>query len=252
MRPISRVTILSSTLIGSVVGCGSAAEYQEENNNDSMETYDAAGAAGDYFGIIKDQRKCASPTCGGWFLTRLNYSSTRCADGTFAGSCYTPVLDWSAADLPGEDQLRMLRACEDGASAGGTYAIVRGRFARSNHTPDPSLGRFVISEAWLAEGDTVANGLFVRTTDNGIRCFAAPCPSITEEPLNGVHPTDIASIDWAPADLTEGQIAECVAEMAKPDGLVVAGARYTVTGTAGSAPGRTASAAFYRLTGEPR
>lgn len=36
--------------------------------------------------------------------------------------------------------------------------------------------------------------------------------------------------------------------MSTPDGLLVAGSRYTVTGEAGAAPGRIATAAYYRLT----
>jgi hypothetical protein len=56
------------------------------------------------------------------------------------------------------------------------------------------------------------------------------------------------SIDWRPAKLQDEQIAECVENMSTPDGLLVAGSRYTVTGEAGAAPGRIATAAYYRLT----
>jgi len=224
-------------------GVGDDAVAVESGNSDLIA--DPYG----YFGIAKDVRKCAFPMCGGWFLTSLNRSATRCPDGRDAASCYTPVLDWSAAGLPEDQQGRLLAACEEHGSSAGVYAIVHGRFARSDRaTANPEPGRFVISEAWLAEGDMVSRGSFVRLADNGVRCVAAPCPSITETSINLGTSTDIAGIDWTPAKLQDEQIAECVENMSTPDGLLVAGSRYTVTGEAGAAPGRIATAAYYRLT----
>jgi hypothetical protein len=40
--------------------------------------------------------------------------------------------------------------------------------------------------------------------------------------------------------------------MSAPDGLLVAGSRYTITGEAGTSPGHVATAAYYRLTDDAK
>jgi len=254
MRSLFELTLLPSILIGAVAGCSPPVDTKDELAGESTDQDEFAGNAGavddasTYFGIAADLRKCPSPTCGGWFLTRLNRTTTRCHDGRSADACYTPVLDWSEANLPEAQQATLLDACSKDAASPGVYAIVRGRFERTNTTPRPELGRFVISEAWIAEGDTVSDGAFVRVTDNGLRCFVAPCPSLTEDVLNRAQSTNIAGIDWAPAELSDRQIAECVQAMSTRDGVLVAGYYYRMWGPAGTALGRTATAAYYRLT----
>lgn len=201
-----------------------------------------------FFAIMSDVRKCSYPTCGGWILQRLNQPTTRCNDGRLATTCYTPVLDWSQANLPESQQAALLDACTEYAGSAGVYAIVRGKFARTNHTtPRPELGRFVITEAWLAENDAVSSGTFVNVKDNGVRCFAAPCPSFTESALNLASTTDIAAVDFTPAGLTESEVEECTGLMSTPTGLIVAGDRYTVNIDGRTADGRTGTAAYYRL-----
>jgi hypothetical protein len=204
-----------------------------------------------YYGLTADLRRCPSPLCGGWFLARVNQAMTTCHDGTRAATCYAPVLDWSDANLSAAQQARLLDASSNAAGSGEVYAIVRGGFARTNTTPQPRTGRFVISEAWVAETDAAADGTFVRVVDNGLRCFAAPCPSVTERPLNMSRSVDIAAVDFAPAGLTEGQIADCRTQMATPGGVLMAGYRYTVTENGITAPARSATAVYERLSDAP-
>ncbi|MCX5745537.1 MAG: hypothetical protein NT062_23925, partial [Proteobacteria bacterium] len=130
-----------------------------------------------YFKIERDLRRCASPMCGGFFLARLNRTTTTCVDGTSQASCYAPVLDWSETDLGEARQLELVDAASRGASSAAVYGIVRGRFAKTNDTVRPELGRFVVSEAWVGEGTGVADGVFARIKDAGVRCIAAPCAS---------------------------------------------------------------------------
>lgn len=247
MRPLIRFTTLPSVLICALAGCASMAD--DELSGDSRDETMLGGQIADtYFEIAKDLRKCASPYCGGWFLGRLNQSMTRCHDGRYAAECYTPVLDWSVAGLSEEQQTEMLDKCDEYAGAPGVYAIVRGHFVRTSSTTQRSdLGRFVITEAWLSENDAVSGGAFVRVKDNGIRCFAAPCPSLTEETLNTTRTTDIAGLDFTPAGMTELQVEECIQWTFAPDGLLVAGDRYTIEANGVFAQGRTVTSGFYRL-----
>jgi hypothetical protein len=256
MRHIYGLTILGSALLSTAAGCAPVDDDPEATADEAAAQGvidgDQVAGAGSYFAVTADLRKCAFPKCGGWSVAGLNRTATRCHDGREAAACYTPVLDWSETRLSGLQQDRFLRACSSGASSGGVYAVVRGRFMPTNRTtPEPALGRFVISEAWVAEGDTLSDGVFVRVKDNGVRCFTSPCPSITETALNTPRSVDISGIDWAPAELREEQIAECIQYMSTPDGLVIAGFGTTITGQAGTAAGRAATAAYYRLSDAP-
>lgn len=254
MRSFLSFTVLSSVMMLGLAGCLSSADPPDKIASDSAEEgslasgADAVDGAYTYFAIAADLRKCAFPLCGGWFLHRLNQPLTRCHDGQFAAMCYTPVLDWSEAGLSEALQSKLLDAAGQGALSGNVDAIVRGRFAPTNSTtPDPSLGRFVITEAWQAEGSVPAQGAFVRARDNGRRCLVAPCPSITETTLNTPLVTDIAAIDWAPSGLSDREISAQIALMATPGGILIAGNRFTVSGPGGTAKARTATAVYARL-----
>lgn len=251
MRSLFGFTTLPVIVIGALAGCSALAYPSDEPVNDSQGAYDVATANYAYFEIWSDLRKCASPTCGGWFVSRLNRSTTTCVDGTVATSCYTPVLDWSATGLTDDQQAPFLDACYRAATGSGVYAIVRGEFARTNATPRPELGRFLVLEAWVAEGDPVSDGTFVRVQDNGIRCFAAPCPSLTEQTLNMTNTTNIAELDWSPSGLSADQVTECTQDLFTFTGLLVAGYRYNYTENGTVAKGRTVTAAFQRLTLAP-
>jgi hypothetical protein len=251
MRTILAFTTLPALAISALAGCSAPAYSTDDPANDSQGTYDDAATtttSSTYFEIWSDLRRCASPTCGGWFISRLNRSTTTCVDGRTAASCYTPVLDWSATGLTLEQQAPFLDACNRAAQDSNTYAIVRGTFARNNRTPRPELGRFVIQEAWVAEGEPITDGTFVRVQDNGMRCFAAPCPSLTEQTLNMTTTANVAALDWSPSGLTDDQVAECTQDLFAPDGLLIAGYRYNYTENGTAATGRTVTGAFQRLT----
>lgn len=245
--PLRLTTLLPAILFSAVAGCASSGP-EDALPNESTVDPQVATASYSYFSIMSDLRKCSYPTCGGWVIQRLNKTSTQCHDGRWASTCYTPVLDWSQSNLSERQQAALLDQCTEYSGLPGVYAIVRGTFKRVNSTtPRPELGRFVITEAWLAEGDTVSAGTFVNVKDNGVRCFAAPCPSFTETSLNLGTISNIADVDFTSAALTEGQVAECRQLMATPIGLIVAGDRYTVNVDGRTAAGRTATAAFYPL-----
>jgi hypothetical protein len=251
MLQFHRLATLPSITLCVAAGCMSGAVPPDEAANDSDQSALTSDDAYTYFAITADLRKCASPVCGGWFVSRLSRSTTTCQDGRIGTSCYTPVLDWSATGLTATQQAPFLDACNRGAVSSGVYAIVRGRFARGNATPRPDLGRFLITEAWLAEGDVPSDGTFVKLADNGIRCFAAPCPSTTELAINMSSMTNIAALDWTPSGFDQAQIDECTNDLFTPSGLLVAGYRYSYTQNGTTAQGRTVTAAFERLTPSP-
>lgn len=254
MRSLSGFTALPSILICSLAGCSSVADIQDElaseaTNEGLFDGKVDGDVDGAYFAVTADLRKCPSPVCGGWFFTRLNRPMTRCSDGRYAASCYTPVLDWSAANLSDEQKTKLLDSSNKGAVSGAVYAMMRGRFAPTNSTtPRPELGRFVITEGWVADGNAVADGTFVKVKDNGLRCLVAPCPSLTEAAVNTPRSADIAEIDWTLAGLSDDQLEECMQSLSTPEGIMVAGDRYRVQENGSTAKGRTATIAYRRLT----
>lgn len=206
---------------------------------------DSDNGAYTYYSIKFDMRRCASPMCGGWFLSRVNRSTTVCHTGASAASCYTPALDWSESGLDQDQQDKLLGAS---AKINARYALVRGRFAKKNTTtPQPDLGRFIVTEAWVAEGETAPEGVFAKVYENGVRCISAPCPTLTEKGLNTGNSANIANLDFAPADLTDNQIDDCVGQYVAPGGLIIAGDRYTFKLNGRSGKGRTVTNAYRRL-----
>lgn len=255
MRSIGSLIILPSVLLCALASCSPSADMQDEFVGESASqgavnanTDSAADDAHAYFEVTTDLRRCPSPLCGGWFMRRLDRSTTTCHDGRHAGTCYTPVLDWSEADLSDDQRAKLLDASSKDAVSEGVYAIARGRFEPTNTTPRPAMGRFVIGEAWVAEGVAVSAGVFVKLKDNGLRCFAAPCPNLTEKTLNTPRVADIAELDWTPSGLSDRQIEGLSAAMYGSEGILVAGYRYTVHDSGSTAKGRTATAAYHRLS----
>lgn len=241
----------------SLTGCAGSSTDDElagESTDDAAldGKADSPEGAYTYYKIVRDVRSCSSPTCGGFFLSRVNRTTTTCHTGSSAARCYTPVLDWSEAGLPQAAQDQLVAAAGKAPSSSGAYALVRGRFAKKNTTtPRPELGKFIVTEAWVAAGDNVSEGVFAKVKQNGVRCIAEPCPSLTEKGLNSSNRIDIADLDWTGAELSETAVQGFVDELTTPSGIIVAGDRYTFKISGRSGKGRTVSNAYHQLTRPP-
>jgi hypothetical protein len=208
----------------------------------------AVDGAYTYFEIYKDLRKCASPSCGGYFLHRLNRSSTVCHNGASRWSCYVPGLDYTESNLGADLQAALNEAATRDAMSYGAIAIVRGRFAPQSYTGFGNLGRFIVTEAWVAENDSISEGVFTRVHDNGVRCITTPCPTIGEKALNTSRTANVHGLDWSYANLDDDQISKLANEMVStPGGIIIAGDRYTYRENNQNAKGRTVTAAYRRL-----
>jgi hypothetical protein len=235
-----------SLLVAACAQTGIPDELAGESSTDDGVDGKADGAADGtytYFSIDADLRKCLSPVCGGFFLARLNRSTTICADGHAAASCYTPTLDWSESRLSDDLQHKLVDAANTGASAAGVRAIVRGRFAAKTYAGHGNMGKFVVTEAWVAETDAVSDGVFAKVVSSHIECITTPCPTLKEKGLNQSRTANIAAIDWSFAGLTDREVQGFEDEILTPHGTIVAGDRYAV----GHEKGRTATAAYHML-----
>ena len=184
-----------------------------------------------YYAVSVDQRKCASPYCGGYWVSRVNRTSTRCFDGSYRSACYTPSLDWTSTLT---DKLQAAAGNQD-----GVFALVRGSFTHGS----TSLGQFSVDEAWVAEGAVAADGVFVKVKDNGIRCITAPCPSLTERALNTTRSAQLSDLDFSPSGLTDREVEGVQEDFYADHGSIVVGDRYYLN----HAKGRTVTNAFHLL-----
>jgi eight-cysteine-cluster-containing protein len=238
----------------SISACASDGVHDElagETDEDAAEGGKADGAidgAYTYFEIYKDLRKCAAPSCGGFFLHRLNRTSTVCHNGSSRWSCYVPSLDWSESQLGDDQQSNLIDAAVRDATSYGVVAIVRGRFGAQSYSGFGNLGRFIVTEAWVAENNAVSDGVFTRVHDNGVRCITTPCPTIGEKALNTSRSANVHGLDWAVAGFDDEQIGKLSTEMvASLGGIIIAGDRYTFKENNQNAKGRTVTAAYRRL-----
>jgi hypothetical protein len=201
-----------------------------------------------YFEVWSDFRKCAAPVCGGFYLKRLNRSTTVCANGQTKASCYVPSLDWSESKLSDVLQAQLIDAANRDAMSYGAIALVRGRMASQTYPGKGNLGKFVVTEAWVAENDSVSDGVFAKIHDNGVRCITSPCPTIGEKGLNSSNKANVHGLDWSAGGFTDEQIATLGNELVtRPSGIIIAGDRYTFKENNVKAKGRTVTAAYRRL-----
>lgn len=191
-----------------------------------------------YYTIERDYRRCVSPLCGGWWVSRVNREGTKCADNKMADRCYVAELDESALGL-------------EGVGYGERQVIFRGDLVKKNYGANfGKLGVLKATEAWVAGTDSVADGIWVKVEQSGVRCIAAPCADKSESKLNSVLTAMISELDFEPSGATEEQQAAAY-EALTGDGLIVVGARYTDRVDGRTAKARTVTQFFTRVRPAP-
>ena len=184
-------------------------------------------AAGDYFLVRQDRRRCISPLCGGYFVKRVNQSWTRCANGRRMPECYVAEIDWEGQPEvdPGKALLR--------------GEIVARRFPRFGN-----LGALRVSQSWQSPVDKPATDTIYHVRDRGVRCITHPCLTHAAIKLGFPFTKNIAGVDLAAAG-ADG--SEAAAAMTNPEGVMVAGYVSPVRGPAGRAQTLKATKFYMRL-----
>lgn len=201
-----------------------------EAKADSIGTYT-------YYTVTHDQRRCASPYCGGYWVERVNRTTTNCGDGTFAASCYVADIDWARTGL---------RPTGIDAATSSGALLVRATVGLKNWGAPGKLGQLRPSEAWLGQGPGPAEGVFVKLEEIGTRCFAAPCPTFREHKLNGSGTAALAELGWDASGIDDELVGDAINELFEHD-LIIAGDRYTVRGPGGTGKARTVTQAYVRV-----
>lgn len=214
-------------------------EQQAAALRQQLQPTDAASAShgASYLSLRRDLRRCASPLCGGFFVSRVNRLTTVCVDGSRSDACYVAELDLSALGLSDEQAALVSNAPED--------FVLRGEIVPFS-SDFGELGQLSVSEAWQGHAGVEARGAFLRVKNEGIVCITNPCPSFSAELLNSRLPSvSIAEVDLEgiSADPSDGLEQANAAE-----GLLVAAWPEIVSGPAGRALGLDASEYFIPLT----
>jgi hypothetical protein len=197
------------------------------------ESQSVSAASDGWFVVRADARKCPSPSCGGWFVKRVNLALTTCLDGVARAECYVAAIDWSATRFSDDERAKLAAA----------PVVMHGRFVAGNH-PEWSAQSCVelrVTDVWspavapaLADGYLAVSATLARAWDNGTRCITTPCPSWTEETLNRSRRHTIAGVDLSWSGANDRQIAEGTAALASAEGLLVDGIDGWVSGPGGT------------------
>jgi hypothetical protein len=172
MRAMRIVTALVSAL--ALSAC--SASVDSESNGQSVVAVSQAAALSsdatkplsDYYSWRRDLRRCASPTCGGYFVSLVNRRTSTCADGSEAAECYVAELTLPpGVTLEDADLVH-------GALKLQSYPALSAAFGVIN--VDAALHPVLAQSARRSQ--------YALAYDTGIRCITTPCPSLALALLN--------------------------------------------------------------------
>ncbi|MBK9037252.1 MAG: hypothetical protein IPL61_39420 [Myxococcales bacterium] len=215
-------------------------EFATEDTSEVDETKADIGGTYTYYHVEADARRCASPYCGGYWVSRANRSDTKCADGVYADRCYVAEIRWSLLGMTPDTIDGIVGAIHT------SPVLLRGTVVNKSFGADIGrLGEFKPTEAWLGQGPNAPTGPFAIVEETGVRCMAAPCNSFREKKLNSSATAALAELGWDHADVDDDQIGDGITELFVRN-IIIAGDRYTVRGAAGSAKARTVTQFYTR------
>lgn len=200
--------LLCVTLPLSLWACGPDVDQPTTGELTSDTADEIQGGSAGYFSIRRDQRRCASPMCGGFWVARLNEATTRCpGESTPQAECYIAELDTTQLGPQ---------------AVGYGFDVVRGRLSRRTFG---QIGRFAVlnaSEGWTAATPDAPTGGFVKLIDTGVQCVTTPCFNIRQARLNTGSERTISELDTSALALTVEQQAALLEGLAT-DGVLAAG-----------------------------
>ncbi|MCA9591226.1 MAG: hypothetical protein KC657_38285 [Myxococcales bacterium] len=245
---LNKIALVFSASLFALAGCSASPEAADDGAEETEASADELQAgAYTYYVARRDLRRCVAPLCGGFWVSRVNRDTTRCADGSYAPECYVTDLDLS--------KLRLDAAEQDvrdavGMSTETTRAVLRGVMRSETHPSFGKLGRFRATEAWTARGDAAITGTFFKVSDSGIRCITFPCPSVREIKLNASSRANVSGLDLDAAPGTADD-KDAARSALYGEGLLVAGDN--VPGAKGPAGvGTSLAASQYFLRAQAR
>ncbi len=201
--------------------CATNALQDDQAGVDDLDGKEDSNRTTAYYLARPDLRRCIFPYCGGIWVHRVNFATTRCADGSAQAECYVAASDVSALKLSEAESTDLTGALEGGK------AVVRGS-VKIGDVGGFNVGRLVVTKAWRSATETAPmdGDRFYRLTDANIRCIRAPCPTIRETKLNTTTAKIVYDLTFEGADATDDQKEAASAAIFNGLGLVVAGINF--------------------------
>ncbi|MDB4931494.1 MAG: uncharacterized protein JWM10_3978 [Myxococcaceae bacterium] len=204
----SALRLLCSALALSLAAC---APLEDEADDDSAG--DEVRAAGSYVRLRHDTRRCVSPVCGGFWVSRVNQRTLRCADGSTANECYVAEVDYSGLGLAPD------------AVAGVGDVILRGRLVSKAYGSFGNLGNLVVQEGWRAATEAASAETVYETYGTPRVCVRAPCATFDANKLNGTTSYQLMGVDLTGvAGVSRADRRAAAAALGAAPGILVAGA----------------------------
>lgn len=200
-------TIDSSAFDGPIVKYSLTAELAS-----SQIGFDPTG----FYLARQDYRKCASPMCGGIFITPVNSSRMECPDGSIGKECYVGTVDWRKVGF------------NPFGEAGSDQLLLQGDVSN-----DIRFGLFTAKNAFAAAGNARLKGKFYGVENNGIVCISSPCFSFDEYLLNSKRSQTISDIDFSRTGASEKAIAQAYQQMAEGEAVIIVGENRRYRGFSG-------------------
>jgi hypothetical protein len=214
--------------------------YEEASALEAAKDDGSAQPQWTYFIVTRaDTRRCVFPMCGGAYVKRVNQGDIKCADGTRQSECYVGEVDLGVLGGSADSHAALANRWRLG------QVVVRGAMETGYYADWPTIAVLVADEAWAAATEVVPNVPFYQVTDNGIQCFATPCPSLEAIKLdkNAGFFFQFAALDVSKIGL-DADTESAVWAGLGGDGVLVAGKTYNVSGPAGTAKGLRASQVY--------
>jgi hypothetical protein len=172
-------------------------------------------AASGYFSVQPDPRLCATPACGGFFVSMLNQAQVSCPGRGRSAMCQVASIDWSKLGLDPAATTEL----ENAVLAG--RGVVRGDLVGGRGAGSP-LGQLVVSEGWLAASAQRPRGGFFRVASNGVVCVTTPCFDLRKTLLNSESRKNVSGLDLGPAGASEAARTEALHDV-QTSSILVAG-----------------------------
>jgi len=196
-----RALLPATVALATAAGCASA---PSDPTSTTSEEAALSAATWSYVMVRRDQRKCASPMCGGWFVRDV---------GRDAPEKYVSAIDYGPARLDDEETAQL-----SGAADGELLLLARlGPREWRHHTRT-----LLASAAWRGmPGRPVADGDAFYAVSR-VFCIRAPCTPLLARELNGDAGARFSGVDVAGAAIPYADTTWMTSSVVE-DGALVAG-----------------------------
>lgn len=185
-----RTTLLITAVAVLSVGCGvTEAEINDVGGDLSAAQGELGTTTRSFVVFRKDQRRCVSPMCGGYYVHDVNRSTVR--------EVYVNGFDFTQSNL------LMPEHQADVFNAGDFEVVLFGKLGPTE--PQFNTRPFIVTSAWrgmpLVKFSETTHAFF-RVQPFDVRCFAAPCPTLQATKLHSSSKQPFHDVNVGPAALT--------------------------------------------------